>query len=68
VKLLKLQTRRPASADFHSPDPWFEIVVCPLFTFAVLEGSLLVGSVGAIAEKRLARVRQRLAQWIVGAD
>lgn len=39
-----------------------------LSRLAVLDGSLLVGSIGAIADERLAVARQRLAQWIVGAD
>lgn len=39
-----------------------------LSRLAVLDGSLLVGSIGAIADERLARVRQRLAQWIIGTD
>ncbi len=42
--------------------------VLRLSRLAVLDGSLLVGSIGAIADERLARVRQRLAQWIIGAD
>jgi mRNA interferase MazF len=42
--------------------------VLRLSRLAVLEGSLLVGSISAIADERLARVRQRLVQWIVGSD
>ena len=42
--------------------------VLRLSRVAVLDGSLLVGSIGAIADERLARVRQRLARWIVGPD
>jgi len=42
--------------------------VLRLSRLAVLDGSLLVGSIGAIADERLVRVRQWLAQWIVGAD
>ncbi|MBI5901169.1 MAG: type II toxin-antitoxin system PemK/MazF family toxin [Rhodocyclales bacterium] len=42
--------------------------VLRLSRLAVLDGSLLVGSIGAIADERLACVRQRLAQWIIGVD
>lgn len=42
--------------------------VLRLSRLAVLDRSLLVGSIGTIGEERLARVRQRLAQWIAGTD
>jgi mRNA interferase MazF len=38
--------------------------VLRLSRLAVLEGSLLAGSIGAIDGERLFRVRHRLAQWI----
>ena len=31
---------------------------------AVLDGSLLLGSIGAISDERLKNVRQRLAKWV----
>lgn len=39
-----------------------------LSRLAVLDASLLVGSIGSISDARMARVRQRLAQWIAEAD
>ncbi len=38
--------------------------VLRLSRLAVLEGSLLIGSIGTIDGARLDRVRQRLARWI----
>jgi len=38
--------------------------VMRLTRLAVLDGSLLAGSIGAIDEARLSRIRQRLARWI----
>ena len=38
--------------------------VLRLSRLAVLDGALLVGSIGEIGEDRLAQVRQRLANWI----
>lgn len=35
-----------------------------LSRLAVLDGALLLGSIGEISEKRLGNVRQRLANWI----
>lgn len=35
-----------------------------LSRLAVLDASLLVGSIGSIGDERLARIRQRLAEWI----
>lgn len=40
--------------------------VLRLSRLAVLDGALLVGSIGAIDGRRLVDVRQRLADWIVG--
>ncbi|MFZ2161926.1 MAG: type II toxin-antitoxin system PemK/MazF family toxin [Sideroxyarcus sp.] len=39
--------------------------VLRLSRLAVLDGSLLLGSIGAISEERLREVRQRLAKWVV---
>lgn len=38
--------------------------VLRLSRLAVLEGSLLLGSIGAISDERLKNVRQRLAKWV----
>jgi mRNA interferase MazF len=35
-----------------------------LSRLAVLDGTLLLGSIGAISDERLSRVRARLAQWL----
>lgn len=42
--------------------------VLRLSRLAVLDASLLVGSIGSIGDERLARVRQRLAAWIAEAN
>lgn len=41
--------------------------VLRLSRLAVLDGSLLAGSIGAIDDARLSRIRERLARWIVGS-
>ena len=41
--------------------------VLRLKRLAVLDGVLLVGSIGAISNERLEQVRRRLADWIVGS-
>lgn len=38
--------------------------VLRLSRLAVLDGSLLLGSIGAISGERLVNVRQRLAKWV----
>jgi mRNA interferase MazF len=38
--------------------------VLRLSRLAVLDGSLLLGSIGTISEERLWNVRQRLAKWM----
>ncbi|MDP4030245.1 MAG: hypothetical protein Q8P42_14915 [Gallionella sp.] len=38
--------------------------VLRLSRLAVLDGSRLLGSIGAISEERLGNVRQRLAKWV----
>jgi mRNA interferase MazF len=40
--------------------------VLRLSRLAVLDGALLIGSIGAIEDARLLPVRQRLADWIAG--
>jgi mRNA interferase MazF len=41
--------------------------VLRLSRLAVLDGSLLVGSLGSIGDERLESVRRRLANWILGS-
>jgi mRNA interferase MazF len=38
--------------------------VLRLSRLAVLDGALLIGSIGAISDDRLSRVRARLAEWL----
>ncbi|MDP1652639.1 MAG: type II toxin-antitoxin system PemK/MazF family toxin [Rhodocyclaceae bacterium] len=57
----------PADADFV-PSGLKAASVLRLSRLAVLEGSLLAGSIGAIDDARLSRVRLRLARWIGAAD
>ncbi len=38
--------------------------VCRLSRLAVLDGGILVGSIGVIGDERLTAIRQRLAKWI----
>lgn len=38
--------------------------VLRLSRLAVLDGSLLLGSIGTISDERLGNVRQRLAKWV----
>jgi mRNA interferase MazF len=53
----------PADDDF--PTSGLKVPsVLRLSRLAVLDTSLLIGSIGSIGDERLARVRQRLAQWI----
>lgn len=42
--------------------------VLRLSRLAVLDGALLVGSIGTIDDGRLNNIRQRLARWIVQPD
>lgn len=57
----------PADADFAASGLKTSSVL-RLSRLAVLDASLLVGSIGSIGDERLARVRQRLVQWIVEAN
>ena len=38
--------------------------VLRLSRLAVLDGALLIGSIGSISDERLSRVRARLAEWL----
>jgi len=53
----------PADADFTASGLKAPSVL-RLSRLAVLDGALLVGSIGSIGDERLAKVRQRLAKWI----
>lgn len=65
---------RQAEADFDEiialSDPDFESSglktpsVLRLSRLAVLDGALLVGSIGSIADERLTRIRDKLSIWI----
>ncbi|MDI1278666.1 type II toxin-antitoxin system PemK/MazF family toxin [Methylobacter sp.] len=53
----------PDDADF--PATGLKVAsVLRLSRLAVLDGSLFMGSLGAISDERLQRIRQRLAVWI----
>ena len=52
-----------SDADFASSGLKI-LSVLRLSRLAVLDSSLLLGSIGAISEERLANVRQRLAKWV----
>lgn len=53
----------PADADF--PDTGLKVPsLLRLSRLAVIDGKLLVGSIGAINDDRLMRIRNRLAKWI----
>ncbi|MCF7977431.1 MAG: type II toxin-antitoxin system PemK/MazF family toxin [Chromatiaceae bacterium] len=41
--------------------------VLRLSRIAVLDGALLIGSIGSISDERLSRVRARLAEWLAAA-
>ena len=66
-----------AEADFDEiivpQDPDFAATglkapsVLRLSRLAVLDGALLIGSIGAISNERLSRVRTRLARWLTTA-
>ncbi len=53
----------PADTDFASTGLKATSVL-RLSRLAVLDGSLLLGSIGAISEDWLVNVRQRLAKWL----
>ena len=55
----------PVDADFGNSGLKAPSVL-RLTRLAVLDGSLIVGSIGAIANDRLTAIRQRLANLIVG--
>jgi mRNA interferase MazF len=53
----------PSDADFPATGLKVSSVI-RLSRLAVLDGKLLVGSIGAISDERLSRLRQRLAKWV----
>jgi len=53
----------PADADFDNSGLKVPSVL-RLTRLAVLDGSLLLGSIGAISDERLKNVRQKLANWV----
>jgi mRNA interferase MazF len=53
----------PSEADFGATGLKVPSVL-RLSRLAVLEGSLLMGRLGAISDERLQRIRQKLAAWI----
>ena len=57
----------PTDADFIASGLKVSSVL-RLSRLAVLDGSVLTGTIGAIGDKRLIQVRQRLAKWIAAAD
>ncbi|MDD5059256.1 MAG: type II toxin-antitoxin system PemK/MazF family toxin [Sideroxydans sp.] len=54
----------PADPDFANSGLKVPSVL-RLSRLAVLDGSLLLGSIGSISGERLVNVRQRLAKWVV---
>jgi mRNA interferase MazF len=58
---------QPAAPDFSTSGLKAPSVL-RLSRLAVLDGSLLIGSIGTVDAARLDRVRQRLARWIAEAD
>jgi len=57
----------PSDADFANSGLKISSVL-RLSRLAVLDGSLLLGSIGAISEERLANVRQWLAKWVASGS
>jgi mRNA interferase MazF len=55
----------PNDADFSASGLKTSSVL-RLSRLCVLDGTLLIGSIGAIEDERLLQVRQRLADWIAG--
>ncbi|MDO8412946.1 MAG: type II toxin-antitoxin system PemK/MazF family toxin [Gallionellaceae bacterium] len=53
----------PADADFSGSGLKAPSIL-RLSRLTVLDGKLLVGSIGTISDERLMRIRQRLAKWI----
>lgn len=54
----------PADSDFANTGLKVPSVL-RLSRLAVLDGALLLGSIGEISEGRLLKERQRLAEWVV---
>ena len=57
----------PADTDFTNSGLKVSSVL-RLSRLAVLDGSLLLGSIGAISEERLVSVQQRLARWVASGN
>ncbi|MCD2452796.1 type II toxin-antitoxin system PemK/MazF family toxin [Methylicorpusculum oleiharenae] len=57
----------PSDADFAATGLKVASVL-RLSRLAVLDGALLMGSLGAISNERLQRIRQRLAAWILAGS
>ncbi len=57
------EIRTPSDTEFASSGLKISSVL-RLSRLAVLDGSLLLGSIGAIRKERLANVRQQLAKWV----
>jgi mRNA interferase MazF len=56
------------SSQLRQLDPDLDWVsVFRLSRIAVLDGSLLIGKLGAIPENQLSSLRHRVADWITGA-
>jgi len=53
----------PSDADFTNSGLKVPSVL-RLSRLAVLDGSLLLGSIGAISDERLVNVRKRIAKWV----
>ena len=56
---------RPTDADFAATGLKV-LSILRLSRLAVLDGSLLLGSLGSISDERLKAVRSRLEEWICG--
>ncbi|TAJ77162.1 MAG: type II toxin-antitoxin system PemK/MazF family toxin [Gallionellaceae bacterium] len=57
------ETLTPTDPDFANSGLKVPSVL-RLSRLALLDGSLLLGSIGTISEERLVNVRQRLAKWV----
>lgn len=56
---------QPGDRDFGSSGLKTASVI-RLARLAVVEGQLLLGSVGRVADERLARLKEKLAAWLLG--
>ncbi len=55
---------QPQDADFAASGLKSASVI-RIGRFAVVDGAVLVGSIGAISQDRLKRIKQRLAEWLI---